>query len=266
MQSGTVFLDIQSKDSAHSNFTFVASHLGCGGLNASAELTCMRKVPISTIENFVGHYQDNSTLVDATQAPISFVPVPDGKVVFANYTERYTIGALAKIPAIVSNTADEEVSLITYPKNPALGPSQTLANMDTLMDFICPSANTSTYRTQNKVPTYRYQFAGNFSNVSPRPWMGPYHASDLPMMFGTHQDTPWRGESTQLEFKTSEMMEDLLLAFMKDPVNGPPSMGWKTYADGGMLRFGADGKVVQNVSISAVDGACYGMGTYDPTP
>jgi hypothetical protein len=33
-----------------------------------------------------------------------------------------------------------------------------------------------------------------------------------------------------------------------------------------MLRFGAGGKVVQNVSVNAVDGACFGIGTYNPTP
>jgi hypothetical protein len=50
-------------------------------------------------------------------------------------------------------------------------------------------------------------------------------------------------------------MEDHLLTFMKDPVNGRASVGRRSYAGGGMLRFGADGKVVQNVTVNAVDGA-----------
>ena len=264
MQSGTVFLPLASQDVKQTNFSFVASHLGCGGLNASAELACMRKLPISRIENFVGQYQDNSTSVHQSQPGIGFTPIPDEKIVFANYTDRYAKGAFAKIPAIVSNTANEGIAVIPYPRNPTQRPNQTLANEETLFAFICPSANTSMYRTQNKVPTYRYQFAGNFSNVSPRPWMGPYHASDLPMIFGTHPD--FRVNSTQFEFEVSNTMEEYLFAFMKDPINGPVSVGWKSYADGGMLRFGADGKVVQNVGVNAVDGACYGIGTYNPTP
>jgi hypothetical protein len=156
MQSVTVFLPLASKDAKKSNFTFVASHLGCSALNASDELECMCKVPISKIENFVGQYQDNSTLVNPSQPPITFTPVPDGKIVFANYTDRYVKGAFAKIPAIVSNTANEGVALIPYPKDPKHGPNQTLANEDTLFTFICPSANTSMYRLQKKVPTYWY--------------------------------------------------------------------------------------------------------------
>jgi acetylcholinesterase len=64
------------------------------------------------------------------------------------------------------------------------------------------------------------------------------------MMFATHQD--YRSTSTEFEFEVSKAMEDHLLAFMKDPVNEPASLGWKSYAEGGMLRFGAEGKVVPN--------------------
>jgi hypothetical protein len=40
------------------------------------------------------------------------------------------------------------------------------------------------------------------------------------MTFATHQN--YRGTSTQFEFAVSQAMEAHLLAFMKDPVNGPP--------------------------------------------
>ena len=58
---------------------------------------------------------------------------------------------------------------------------------------------------------------------------------------------------------------------MRDPVNGPPKIGWPVYDpkadDGGtMLRFGADRKAAQKVSGTSVEGVCSGQGTYDPFP
>jgi len=74
-----------------------------------------------------------------------------------------------------------------------------------------------------------------------------------------------------LEGQTSAAMQDLILAYIKDPYNGPPSMGWPHYkpseANGGtMLRFGADGKTVQQVAGRDVEGVCYGSGSYNPFP
>lgn len=75
------------------------------------------------------------------------------------------------------------------------------------------------------------------------------------MMFATHQD--YRGTTTQFEFAVSQAMEVHLLAYMKDPVNGPPSLRWRSYVEVGMPKFGADGKVGQSLRIGVVCGACY---------
>jgi len=98
--------------------------------------------------------------------------------------------------------------------------------------------------------------------------MGAYHASDLAMMFGTNGIRA--GESSQLEINTSAARQDYVLAFAKDPINGPRSVGWVPYDhrdDGGqMILFGADGKAVRKVNGTAVEGVCYGEGSYDNTP
>jgi carboxylesterase type B len=228
----------------------VASNVGCGHANdAEKELECMRKLPWDVIEDFVGGYTDNGT----TPA-ISFLPIADEKIIFANYTDRYAQGKVSQRPAIFSNCQDEGNSLVTYHHS---GVNKTAAEDLTLTAFLCPSAQTSQLRTQAGLKTYRYEYSGNFSNVSPLPWMGPYHASDLPMLFGTHQDyTNGEGHSTPFEFKVSEKMEDLLLSFMLDPHHGPEKHGWAPYTSGEMLRFGADGDVMQNVSVQSVDGVC----------
>lgn len=93
MNSGSALLPIRSADTSHSNFSFVASQVGCGNqAHAAAELACMRGVPAQTLEQFVGIYQE----LRATPG-ITFAPIADGKVVFANYTERALEGKLANV-------------------------------------------------------------------------------------------------------------------------------------------------------------------------
>ncbi|GAB7352165.1 hypothetical protein MBLNU459_g2648t1 [Dothideomycetes sp. NU459] len=257
MDSGSAFLAqaTSSKDTSHSNFTFVAANVGCGGLNASAELTCMRAVPVSTIINFMGHYQDNSSLANPTQPAISFTTVPDETVVFSSYAARYALGALSTRPAIFSTCANEGVALTAFP------PNQTVAHALTEQAFVCPAASSALLRAALNRTTYAYQFAGNFSNLAPVPWAGAYHASDLPLLFGTHGD--FRGASSALEAATSRAMQDRLLAFMRDP---RAVAGWPSHQNGGFLRFGADGQAVQNVTAVEVEGVCTGVGTYDSSP
>ena len=271
MQSGTVLLGLASPDTKHSNFSFVAQHFNCPTQPPAAELSCMRKIPVSAIENFIGQYQDNSTLHAPHQTTLSFTPVPDEQVVFANYTTRYLAGKLANIPAIVSNTAYEGASLVAYPThNLTAGPSVDVATLLTLYGFICPSTTTSAMRHQAHRTTYRYQYAGVWNNTSPRAWMHAFHASDLPMLFGSYGILD-AYETTALEVRTSRAMEDFVLAFAEDPVSGPGRMGWVPFNPGGkgggtILRFGADGAAVRNVSGNVVDGECLGMGTYNPWP
>jgi carboxylesterase type B len=99
--------------------------------------------------------------------------------------------------------------------------------------------------------------------------MGAYHSSDLVMLFGTYADGV--GPAEPLEIETSETMEDLLLAFVRDPWTGLTNSSWPAYdstaGNGGtLLRFGADGKAVQQVGANDVEAVCYGKGPYDPFP
>ena len=208
----------------------------------------MRQIPWDTIEDFIGGYADNGT-----EPALSFNPIPDEPVVFSNYTDRYAQNKISQRPAIFSTTANEGVSLVPYARS---GVNQTAADETTLNSFLCPAAETSQLRTQAGLKTYRYLYAGNFTNVSPLPWMGAYHASDLPMMFATHQDYEnGAGPSTKLEYDVSERMEDLVLAFATDP-DGVEGMGWPSYESGKMLEFGGDGEVVREVGVGSVDGVC----------
>ncbi|KAF2214268.1 hypothetical protein CERZMDRAFT_66369 [Cercospora zeae-maydis SCOH1-5] len=252
-------------DATHSNFTFVAKNVGCDfPNNFTAELDCMQKVDYNDIINFLGRYQGNGTL-----PAISFSTVADEKLVFSNYTERYLQQRVTRAPMIYSSTANEGGSLSTYPADdPQRGVNQTQADATTLQ-ILCGAARSGALRQGLGLPTYRYQYAGNWTNQDPLPWMGAYHSSDLVMFFGTYEDGV--GPASPLEVETSETMQDLLLDFVRDPWNGLSNSSWPAYdptaSNGGtLLRFGADGEAVQEVDASAVQAACSGEGEYDPFP
>ncbi|RDW79896.1 hypothetical protein BP6252_04534 [Coleophoma cylindrospora] len=266
MQSGTALKPLGTPDVTHTNFTFVAKNLGCDfPEDADAELDCMRQVPINMIINFWGQYSDSGK----TPA-LRFAPIADERIIFSNYTARAEAGLVAKVPAISSNAANEAASLSTYPaNNVTAGPYQVAVDAATLSDWICDSANNSALRKAGGLTTYRYQHASNFSNISPLDWLGAYHSSDLPFNFGTYGIV--RGNGTAFEREVSETMQNYIYAFITDPENGPRQLGWVPFdpdaADGGtMLRFGADGLAVQNVTGNEVDGPCFGIGTYDSSP
>ncbi|KAK8097972.1 carboxylesterase [Apiospora kogelbergensis] len=261
--SGSALMSFGSRDYDGANFTFVAKSLGCGFDNDDdkrKELRCMRRIPFQRITNFVGQYQDNSTLVDPSQPPITFSNQPDEKWVFSNYTQRYLEGKVAKIPTIIGTTAREGSALAYVPlSNYTAGPSEETVVRGTVR-FVCPGHESSVARDKLGLATYRYHWAGDFANLGPVPWLGAYHYSDLYMVFGSYGIAP--GEIPPLEVATSEVMQDYFLDFITEP-DSLAGKGWPRYhagsgSDGGMLaQFGARGKTVELVTGDSVEGACH---------
>jgi len=217
---------------------------------------------MSLIQNFIGGYKDN-----ATKPAMTFKPAPDERIVFFNYTTRDLGGNLPSIPALVSTTANEVSTLSRYPlTNITDGPYQPTIDAGTVSIFVCLASNTTALRAKRGLTTYRYEYAGNFSSITPLPWMGAYHAADIPPIFGTYQvPTPGRMKVmvdavTSFERKVAEALQDHVLAFMQDPEDGLRNRGWPAYADGAegrnLMRFGAGGNVQRRVSAGEVDDAC----------
>lgn len=259
MDSGSVSLISTKPDVTYTNFTFVAQHFHCDTSSPRSELSCMRGIDFQAITDFVGGYGENKT---SSQPSLSFTPTPDEKIVFSNYTDRYAKRLLSDRPALFTSNKDEGTmfvsTLTSLPSasNPygTWALNTTLAEQTTLALFQCPAASSVSLREAAGRKTYRWQYAGNFSNVSPLPWQAAYHSSDLAMTFGSHPD--FRGQSTAQEYATSAAMQDHLLAFVRDPVNGPASLGWKDTTSGQLLRFGYDGEVVTTIEETDIDGPC----------
>lgn len=156
-------------------------------------------------------------------------------------------------PAIIGVNTDEGTALAAYNAD---GPDPAAAHQATLSAFACPATNSIKNRQQMGLLTYRYQYAGNFTNVSPRPWMGAYHSAELPMLFGTHPN--FRGLSTDLEYGTSYAMQEAWVAFASDPVNGLAAQDWHAYQTLGssdVREFGAD-VAAQSIDVAALEAEC----------
>lgn len=144
------------------------------------------------------------------------------------------------------------------PYSPSGNFSSELAQLNYLTLFLCPQTETTRVRQLTGLDTYVYLYAGNFSNISPKPWMGAYHNAELPMLFGTHPN--YRGPSSRLEWATSHAMQDAWLAFARSPKDGLMEKGWKMYeelGDRSVRMFGA-GKPAKDTSLSKMEAMCDG--------
>lgn len=234
-----------------SNFSAVAEHFDCMNINATAELSCMRNVPFKNITDWLKYRLDNKMIPG-----LAFTPVTDNRTSWENHTTRALSGEFIRKPAIIGTTTNEWAPFLPY--NRTYGPNQTLADNGTLGVFLCPSVLTTHDRFKGgDATTYRYLYAGNFSNIAPRWWQGAYHSSDLPLVFGTHGIA--RSNSTDFEIAVSKEMQDYFLAFAEDPENGLPERGWKGYAGdstGKSALFGWKDKVVQPIADSELESGC----------
>ena len=209
--SGSAVRFISNQDTAQSNFTALAGMVGCGDLSPDEELACMRNVDARDLENTFSWYVNN-----ATGPRLAFSPVVDEKVVFSNYTERTLNGQIADLPMITGYNTNEGASFVPYTED---GPGEEVLFNTTLSRIGCSVAQNVLIRNLANLTTYRYEYAGDFSNISPLPWFGAYHSSELPMLFGTHYE--YRGNSTEYQWEVANAMQALWVSFAENPARGP---------------------------------------------
>jgi acetylcholinesterase len=279
MESGTLFSLPLLEDATHSNFSFVAKNVGCEAPcgvdcvddDGQAELDCMRLVSANQIINFLGLYGDRGE-----QPPLNFNLVPDDEVVFRDYHARSKEGKIASLPSIISFTANEWSSLAPWPKdNLTEGPwFPPILEMDIAFGA-CGTYNSTVYRNRlstKEAPVFRFQYAAEFPNMNVYDWLGAYHNSETPLIFGQYRLLDHIAETTEFQIEVSESMQDHIMAFAQNPYNGPQdAFGWEPQVtsepNGGViLRFGSGGIAAHIVDGIEVDGVCLGAGEYDPFP
>ncbi|KAJ5666820.1 hypothetical protein N7462_011229 [Penicillium macrosclerotiorum] len=240
-QGASATLDLSTSGDVYRDFDIVAKGLGCNyGDDAQAELECMRQVSWVQIEEYINRYNSTPSIAFTNY-------LPDEKYIFPNETERYLSGKVARGPSIRSDAAREFPSTNTTSVNEEEGEADCLA------------ASNSALRASLGLDTYRYLWAGNFTNISPVPWLGAFHWSDLLMIFGTYMLDV--GNITQLEIDTSETMQDFILAFLKDSSAVNSTVGWPVFdpdaVNGGLVIEFGNGTAVRNITADWLDAGCY---------
>ncbi|KAH8887699.1 alpha/beta-hydrolase [Thozetella sp. PMI_491] len=220
-----------SVQSDGSNFTYVAEQLGCGGLDKDSELRCMQGVNATDIINLVDNY--NATLNEGRR--LAFGTVADEEIVFSNYTQRRERGLISKLPALIGGDDNDYVVLWPFT---GVAPNQTVIDQLTDEYFNCQAAISTKSRAELGIPVWRYRYFGVWPNMNPLPWLGAYHFSEVPMVFGTTNF--WYGPDTPEEAAWSKYMQAAWVAFAKDPVNGLTNLGWPRYDPSGntLARLG----------------------------
>ncbi|KAL4762135.1 Alpha/Beta hydrolase protein [Aspergillus foveolatus] len=158
LQSGTVSL-FNNADTAHASWNRLSTAVGCGAGDGS--LACMRSVPFPRI-------------LDAlSNGSYTFTPVVDNRTVFSDYIARAKDGGLARLPTLAGINAREFSAGFPLSQSSI---NETAVTEDLFGSFSCPAYQAVKTRLRQHIPTWRYVYHGNFTNLSPKPWLGAYHS------------------------------------------------------------------------------------------
>lgn len=208
-------------------FHSMAQDVGCANLTGAAELACMQRVDPLVLRGAV------------VSAGASFRPIVDNVTMFANLTDRLEKGLVAKQPLIAGFTYNEAAAFQPFDANATAPPNTTQSSLGAGLS--CGAKREASNRSLYGLTTYSYLYSGNFSNITPRPWLGGMHSSDIPLVFGTHH--LFRGNSTELEWQTSFAIQSFWVTFAANSSASPRDhLGtvWPKYAtaDGQIMVFG----------------------------
>lgn len=251
----------------------VSQTIGCGSASddPAAVLACVRAANTSVVLAAAAKVPALPTIA-LSQA--TFHPTVDNVTVFSNYQELSDAGAFAKIPFLAGNTNFEA----GWYKLSAWGAKVNLteAQWDLFVQrgFTCPTGYSTKYRVEEKVPTWRYRYHGDWDNLrlyngtaglGPR-GSGAYHGSDINMVFGTAQDVSGLPNSAA-ENATSKYMMGAWAAFARDSKKGLKKYGWPEYETKGktLVELGyANSPAPKFVEPSTYDAPCPAVN--DPLP
>ncbi|KAF5355167.1 hypothetical protein D9756_005698 [Leucocoprinus leucothites] len=231
----------------------IANAVGCGSSATADQLTCMKGVDAHTLEQ---------ATIDAEA---TFAPIVDGKSASQNHVT--APGNFLRVPMLGGSTAQEgdifvvEEELLTVGVA-VPGLTEQVADIVTKLAFTCPASTAATDRAKANVPTWRYQYQGVFPDISQRSDLRAYHASDIPIVFGTYNASMAPAGPTTDEIALSQFMQSAWVAFARDPANGLRNapFGWPLVNNGGSDVVLLGSKQVPNgamfVTSGTVDTSC----------
>lgn len=253
--------------------------LNCTDTSDDAILECVRAVPAATIQNVLEVNQlvfsdVPRNNVTAPERPdllwlsgnVSRVPLligstaDDGSVFVRTLALAADASGLGLEEILDQAGVDEEVAeqvLVLYgPGSPYSqdlnSTGQILSQFATDIIFRCSSGFVANMTASLLgVPVWQYVFDALTPSNTWEQWpdLGVYHASELPMMFGTY----FRENSTEVEARLSASMQKQFADFVKDPENGP---GWAQWPEIGVLTINDTDAVTTTENVSERDAIC----------
>jgi carboxylesterase type B len=142
------------------------------------------------------------------------------------------------------------------------GPNSPYGNFSTAGDVLYAYSTDATFRCTSGfvanltssilgVPIWQYVFDALVPSNTWEEWpeIGVYHASELPLVFGTYR----RDNSSDLEAALSRSMQKQFAGFIRDPQQGP---GWAQYPEVGVLTVDGDEVVTSTQDVRELDAIC----------
>ncbi|KAF4448610.1 alpha beta-hydrolase [Fusarium albosuccineum] len=217
------------------NFTYVTEQIGYGDMSKDDELRCIQETNGTEIIEVYNKYNASEN----EGAMLAFGAMADDETIFTNWTERRDRGLVSRLPMLIGSTSNDYSSL--YSPFDGSAPNQTEVGLLTDEVFNCRARIASQARHNLNSSIWRYRYYGEWPNLNPLPWLGAYHASDIPMVFGTSD--LYGGSNTPEEADWSKYMQAAWAAFTKDPKHGLTRLGWPRYNEDEktLVKLGVDG-------------------------
>ncbi|KAF4620390.1 hypothetical protein D9613_000965 [Agrocybe pediades] len=217
LQSGTTTLLAPSNTFDPTPWNTVANAVGCGTVNNAARFDCMKAVPFATLQ---------STVLSTGSA---FNRVVDSRHLDKSSGRKFPL----KVPALIGSAANEVDVFVLGEELNSIGSwvpvlSEMLSHILTLIVYTCPASSSAASRRDNYVPVWRYQYQGVFPDISTRPELRSFHASEIPIVFGTY-NTVSSVPATPTEIALSSYMQRAWVEFARDPQQGLANFGWPIY-------------------------------------
>jgi carboxylesterase type B len=181
-------------------------------------------------------------VVDA-YANLHFGPSSDFPTVYKSYNAPLAAGKFARIPALIGHTEAEGQSYmhwsITAPTDVSVpaaakpAPGNVLVNPVVIARLyesilVCRVGRIAATRARLALPTWVYAYAGAFKNQESELGKGPWHGSEVGLVFGTNPLVRKMSDSKE-QAELGRTMREAWTTFAKDPEKGLAGLKWPRY-------------------------------------
>lgn len=230
--SGTAFsFPMNSPQRQKENWLTLSASLGCGALNDTDTIDCMRRQPWEAITAAVAKIPASPGGSPVRSTP-PFYPIVDGKIVFSaeDYLSLASQGSFAKIPYFHGHNNYEQGYYVISAFAQGRNVTEEQAARFLLESFVCPHSYEARQRVDANVPTWVYRYFGDWENTRLYATSGAYHGTELHMILGGSEDASGlSGSDSQAQKETSRLFQRAVAAFVDNPRSGLTRFGWPQF-------------------------------------